>query len=157
LLSLCPRTTVDIETKTQEKVIRNAQKETAAKAAGFKRKTVDEDKDHHVTHTHNHVFGAAAVDMLETLKEKRQAIADSVKMFEQVGDNDRADAYRKHWVNANDDYIKALDDKIMPNRIHALSSTSSHYNLMHEPSSTSSAYHHRMQPSSLSSSANHHM
>ena len=36
LLSLYPRTTVDIETKTLEKVVRNAQRETAAKAAGLK-------------------------------------------------------------------------------------------------------------------------
>ena len=112
LLSLCPRTTVDIETKTQEKVVRNAQRDTAAKAAGLKRKTVPEGEGqgHHVTHIHNHVFGAAAVDMLATLKEKRQAIADSVKMFEQVGDDEMADTYRRHWVRANDDYIKALDD-----------------------------------------------
>jgi hypothetical protein len=111
LLSLCPRTTVDIETKTQEKVVRNAQRETAAK-------TVPEVEGQglHVTHIHNHVFGAAAVDMLATLKEKRQAIADSVKMFERVGDDEMADTYRRHWVRANNDCIKALDDKIMPNR-----------------------------------------
>ena len=58
-----------------------------------------------MTHIHNHVFGAAAVDMLATLKEKRQAIADSVKMFEQVGDDEMADTYPRHWVRANDDYI----------------------------------------------------
>ena len=126
--------------KTQEKVVRNAQRETAAKAAGLKRKTVPEGEDqgHHVTHIHNHVFGAAAVDMLATLKEKRQAIADSVKMFEQVGDDEMAGTYRRHWVRANDDYIKALDDKIMPNRIisiHTSKSSSTVPSLMYSISS----------------------
>ena len=46
-------------------------------------------------HIHNHVFGATAVDMLATLKEKRRAIAESVKIFEQAGDDEMADAYRK--------------------------------------------------------------
>ena len=84
------------------------------------------------------IFGAAAVDMFETLKEKRQAIADSVKMFEQVGDDEMADTYCRHWVRANDDYIKALDDKIMPNRIisiHTSKSSSTVPSLMYSISS----------------------
>ena len=121
----------------------------------MKRKTVPEGEGqgHHVTHIHNHVFGAVAVDMLATLKEKRQAIADSVKMFEQVGDDEMADTYRRHWVRANDDYIKALDDKIMPNRMHAPPSTSSsQHNRMHAPPSASScSQHNRMHVSSSSS------
>jgi hypothetical protein len=48
-------------------------------------------------------------------------------------DDEMADTYRRHWVRANDDYIKALDDKIMSNRMHAPPSTSSsQHNRMHE-------------------------
>jgi hypothetical protein len=49
-----------------------------------------------------------------------------------------ADTYRRHWVRANDDCIKALDDKIMPNRDTPPSTSSSQHNRMHA-SSTSSA------------------
>ncbi len=47
-------------------------------------------------------------------------------------DDEMADTYRRHWVRANDEYIKALDDEIMSNRMHAPPSTSSsQYNRMH--------------------------
>ena len=57
-----------------------------------------------------------------------------------------------HFGRANDDYIKASDDKIMPNRMHAPPSTSSSQNnRMHAPPSTSSSQHNRMHASSTSS------
>ena len=69
----------------------------SSKSGKSKKKTVPEGEcqGHHVMHIHNHVFGATAVDMLATLKEKRRAIAESFKIFEQAGDDEMADAYRK--------------------------------------------------------------
>jgi hypothetical protein len=49
------------------------------------------------------------------------------------------------------DYIKALDDKIMPNRNAPPSTSSSQHNRMHAPPSTSSSQHNRMHASSTSS------